>query len=264
MDFSRYEFFKVDRDRNILRVLINHGEKHNRISEKMHFELSTLFYDIASDRDSDIVVLSAAGRFFGVGGDINYMRDQCADPNIFHRSITEAKRVVYSMLECNKPIVCRVHGDAIGLAATLALLCDIVVASEDAAFSDPHVAVGLVAGDGGAVMWPQLVGYARARYHLLTGKPIAARTAAEIGLIAFAVPSKDLDKTVEGLVEELASGATKAIRWTKATINVELQRIAHSTMDVGMAYEAVSGRTADHHEAIEAFASKRKPNFKQR
>ncbi|KMS61298.1 enoyl-CoA hydratase [Sphingobium baderi LL03] len=247
----------------MLYVTIDNADRHNRVDAAMHKELSRLFYEIGEDPESDVVVLSAAGRFFGVGGDLDYMRDQIEDPNLFHRSVREAKRIIYGILECDKPIVARVHGDAIGLAATMALACDIVIADEEATIVDPHVRVGLVAGDGGALLWPQMIGYARAKYHLLTGRPLKGREAAGIGLIARAVPTAELDGAVEEIARELASGATKAIRWTKSTVNSELQRMAHSIMDIGMAYEAVSGRTHDHDEAIKAFREKRSPEFKQ-
>jgi len=260
---SEYKYFSFRRDGNILHVTIDNAAQHNRVDAAMHSELSRLFYDVGEDPDSDVVVLSAAGRFFGVGGDLAYMRDQIEDPNLFHRSVREGKRIVYSIMECDKPIIARVHGDAIGLAATIALACDIVVADENATIVDPHVRVGLVAGDGGALLWPAMIGYARARYHLLTGRPLLGREAADIGLIAKAVPADQLDAEVDGLARELATGATKAIRWTKSTVNSELQRMAHSVMDIGMSYEAVSGRTYDHDEAIRAFREKRPPEFKQ-
>jgi Enoyl-CoA hydratase/carnithine racemase len=260
---SSYDYFSFRRDGNILYVTIDNADNHNRVDAAMHKELSRLFYEIGEDPESDVVVLSAAGRFFGVGGDLNYMRDQIEDPNIFHRSVREAKRIVYSMLECDKPIVCRVHGDAIGLAATMALACDIVIADEAVTIVDPHVRVGLVAGDGGALLWPAMIGYARAKYYLLTGQPILGKEAAEIGLIAKAVSAGELDAEVEKVARHMATGPTKALRFTKSTVNSELQRAAHSIMDIGMAYEAVSGRTYDHDEAIRAFKEKRTPAFRQ-
>lgn len=260
---STFEYFSFRRDGNILYVTIDNAERHNRVDAAMHKELSRLFYEIGEDPESDVVVLSAAGRFFGVGGDLDYMRDQIDDPNLFHRSVREGKRIVYSIMECDKPIIARVHGQAIGLAATMALACDIVIADEEAVIVDSHVRVGLVAGDGGALLWPQMIGYARAKYHLLTGRPLTGRDAAAIGLIAKAVPAAELDSAVEEIARELATGATKAIRWTKSTVNSELQRMAHSVMDIGMAYEAVSGRTDDHDEAIRAFREKRPPVFMQ-
>lgn len=260
---SAYDYFSFRRDGNILYVTIDNADRHNRVDAAMHKELSRLFYEIGEDAESDVVVLSAAGRFFGVGGDLDYMRDQIEDPNLFHRSVREGKRIIYGIMECDKPIIARVHGDAIGLAATIALACDIVIADENATIVDPHVTVGLVAGDGGALLWPQMIGYARAKYYLLTGEPLKAREAAEIGLIAKAVPTAELDAAVDALARQLATGATKAIRWTKSTVNSELQRMAHSIMDIGMAYEAVSGRTYDHGEAITAFKQKRPPVFRQ-
>ena len=80
----------------------------------------------------------------------------------------EARRIVFRMLECNKPIIARVNGHAVGLGATIALLCAIIIAADHAKIGDPHVNAGLVAGDGGALIWPQLVGFARAKEYLFT------------------------------------------------------------------------------------------------
>ena len=121
--------------------------------------------------------------------------------------------------------------------------------------------VGLTAGDGGSLMWPQLVGYARAKYYVLTGEMIDAKTAAEIGLIAFAVPEAELDAKVNDIARKLARGASQAIRSSKATMNIGLKQLAHSMMDAGMAHEGLSNCTDDHGEAVAAFKAKRKPVF---
>ncbi|MGO4840489.1 enoyl-CoA hydratase/isomerase family protein, partial [Rhizobiaceae sp. 2RAB30] len=123
--------------------------------------------------------------------------------------------------------------------------------------------VGLVAGDGGAVIWPQLVGYARAKQYLLTGDFIAAPEAASLGLINFAVPESELDVAVDKWAQRLARGATQATRWTKATVNIGLKQLAASIMDVGLGYEGMSARTDDHAEAIMAMREKRAPRFER-
>ena len=122
--------------------------------------------------------------------------------------------------------------------------------------------MGLVAGDGGAVIWPQLIGFSRAKEYLLTGDLMTAQKAAEIGLINHAVPQDSLDEVTHAFCVRLLQGATKAIRWTKVTTNLELKRIAHALMDVGLSYESLSVRTADHREAINAFREKRPPKFR--
>ena len=171
------------------------------------------------------------------------------------------KKMIFGLLDLEKPVIARINGDCIGLGATLALLCDILIAVDDARLGDPHVRMGYVAGDGGAVIWPQLVGYARAKEYLLTGDLLNAKEAERIGLINHAVPRQDLDAKVNALAEKLANGATKAIKWTKTCINIPLRQLAHSIMDASLAYEALTNIGADHQEAVTAFQEKRKPKF---
>src|SRR5690606_27774781 len=124
-----------------------------------------------------------------------------------------------------------------------------------------HVSVGFVAGDGGAVIWPQLIGYARAKQYLLTGDLMTAEKAASIGLINEALDPEVLDEHVDRFADRLNAGAIKAIRWTKMATNIELKKIAHSAMDACLAYEALSNTTKDHQEAVNAFREKRAPAF---
>jgi enoyl-CoA hydratase len=111
----------------------------------------------------------------------------------------------------------------------------------------------MVAGDGGAVIWPQLIGFARAKEFLFTGDKINAVRASEIGLINRAVPADKLDAEVDAFADRLAAGATSAIRWTKVTANIALKQLAHSMMDTGLAYEALTNISADHRERVQAF-----------
>ena len=168
------------------------------------------------------------------------------------------------LLDCDKPIICRLNGDAIGLGATLALFCDVIVAADHTRIGDPHVRVGLVAGDGGALIWPQLIGYARAKQYLLTGDLVDALTAQQIGLITAAVPEADLDQTVDEWITKLTRNSPLAVRWTKATINTGLKQLAGTILDTGVAYEGMSFRSDDLGESLTAIRDKRKPNFQGR
>ncbi len=262
MDVGSFNTLTLTRRGRVLTITLNRPEALNAVDAAMHEELSRVFTAATLDPESDVVVLTGAGRAFCAGGDLLWMQDAIDRPETFEgATVDEAKRIVFSMLDCDKPILCRLNGDAVGLGATLALLCDVIIAAEDARIGDPHVRVGLVAGDGGAVIWPQLIGYARAKELLMTGDLLTAAEAARMGLINHAVPAADLDGRVDALADKLARGATKAIRWTKRTINIPLKELAHTLMDTSLAYESLSNRTEDHQEAVRAFAEKRRPAF---
>ncbi len=261
MDFASYHHIELKRRGKVLVATLNRPETRNAITPELDAELLRLFYDVDADPESNVLVLTGAGRSFSAGGDLAQMRAGVEDMTLFETGAKNGKRILQMMLDCEKPIICRMNGDAVGLGATLALFCDIIIASEDARIGDPHVRVGLVAGDGGAVIWPQLVGYARAKQYLLSGDLMTAKEAQQMGLINFAVPAAELDAKVDEWADKLAQGATKAIRWTKNVINIGLKQVLVSMVDAGFALESMSSRQPDHREAVEAFVAKRKPDF---
>lgn len=261
VDYASYKHIAFERAGRVMTVTFNRPRAMNAMTADMHEETSRLFYDLGMDQDIDIVVLTGAGKAFSAGGDIAGMREMYDDPAKFDRSIMEAKKVVFGLLDCEKIVVCKMNGDAVGLGATIALFCDIIFAADHARIGDPHVRVGLAAGDGGAVIWPQAIGYARAKEYLLTGDLVTAKDAAAMGLINHAVPAAELDERVAAFVARLAGGAMTSMRYTKSAMNIGLKQLAHSMMDACMAYEALTNRTEDHLEAINAFGEKRKPRF---
>lgn len=261
VDYDRYETIAFERRGRILEVTLNRPDVLNAVNAQLHAELARVFYDIASDPDADIILLTGAGRAFCAGGDMDWLQRAIDEPAVFEQIAVEAKQIIFGILDCEKPIVCRVNGDAAGLGATIALFCDIIIASETARIGDLHVNVGLVAGDGGAIIWPQLIGYPRAKEFLMTGKLLTGKEAAEMGLINYAVPPEELDAKTTAMVEKLANGPTKAVRWSKVAVNVGLKQLAHAMMDSSIAYEALTNFSADHQEGLNAFREKRKPNF---
>ncbi len=263
MDFSTYEAIAFSRDGRILTVTLNRPETLNAADPVLQEELARVFDDCAQDPGSDVVVLTGAGRAFSAGGDLQWMRSRTFDERAFAMEARSARTTVFSILDCPKPIIAKVNGDAIGLGATLALMCDFVIASETARFADPHVRVGLAAGDGGAVIWPQLIGFSRAKAYLLLGDTLDAAEAARIGLITLAVPSDALDEVTARYAARLAAGAQQAIRYTKIAVNLQLKQIMANVFDAGIAYEGLTMASRDHKEAVSAFIEKRKPVFGQ-
>jgi enoyl-CoA hydratase len=261
VDYERYRELEITRAGRVVTVTLNRPEVRNAINGEVHDEFGTIFADLDRDDSCDVVILTGAGDCFSAGGDLNWIYTLCGNPVMSAAAGRVSRRIQNSLLDLEKPIIAKVRGPAIGLACSLALFCDFVYATPDAAFADPHVAVGLVAGDGGAIIWPQLVGYARARRYLLTGDSIRGAQAAEIGLITEAVASEELDDVVAEMAARLTGGATHAIKFTKSSINAGLKVMANAILDRAAALETVTQMMNDNRAAIEAFLAKEKPQF---
>ena len=157
------------RQARVLTSTLNCPAQRNAVNARLHADLAMVFAAAQHDAGSDVVVLTGAGSAFCAGGDIAWMPEGVDDPAGFERTGREGKDIVFSQLDLEKPLICALNGHATGLGASLALLCDVLIAAHGAKIADLHVSVSLVAGDGRALMWPQLIGHARAKPCLLTG-----------------------------------------------------------------------------------------------
>ncbi len=269
MNYSDYEFLKVETVDRVATLTLNRPDSLNAITSRMHHEIEQIWLDLAADRDVNAILLTGAGRAFCAGGDVKGMAagklvGGGPGGDRFDRGpITAAngRRIVENMLDVEQPIIGAINGDAIGLGATLALLCDITVVSEKARFADTHVKVGVVAGDGGAVIWPLLIGPHRAKEFLMRGNFMTGAEAGRIGMVNYAVPPDQVMTRSRELAQELADGPTWAIRWSKLSVNKWLKQQANLILDASLAYEMMTFKTEDHKEAVKAFVEKRKPNF---
>ncbi len=256
-----YTRFTFERDDRVLTAAITSDHPVNGVDAAMHEELGRIFSDLQRDSESDIIILTGKGRAFCAGGDFDWFDEQISQPGKFRDIAWEAKRIVSSILDMEKPMICRMNGAAAGLGATIALLCDMIVADERALIGDPHVKVGLVAGDGGAVIWPQLIGFAKAKELLMTGDLLTAKEAQDLGLINYALPTDQIDAKVAELVAKLQGNPKWAVRWTKTVTNIPLRALAAQMMDASVGWESVSNYMDDRKEAVDAFREKRAPNL---
>lgn len=261
MNQDQYNALKFSRDGNVLTITIDSGGL-NIVTKELHDEMGRVFHDVTLDEQSDIIILTGAGKVFCAGGDLNWLAGEIKDG--FAPFVNEAqvmRRIVGGLLECPKPVIAKVNGDAIGFGASIALLCDIVIAADTARFADPHTKLGLSTGDGGSLIWPQLIGYAKAKHYLLTGDAVPAPEAERIGLISLCVEADTLDEYVEKYAARMARGAQTAIRYSKVTANIPLRQLAASLYEASIAYEGLCKHTDDYKEAVLAFKEKRRPVF---
>jgi enoyl-CoA hydratase len=196
MDYANYQALNVRREGHVLHVTFNRPETLNAFDNVLHGEFERFVHELPRDEQTHVVVLSGAGKAFSAGGDVEQMQRLVERPALMVPDATMAKRLVMGLLDVPQPVIAKVNGAAIGLGATIALFCDISFAANHAKIADPHVKVGFTAGDGGAAIWPQLIGYARAKQYLLTGDALTGEEAARIGLVNFAYPADELEGAV--------------------------------------------------------------------
>jgi enoyl-CoA hydratase len=173
----------------------------------------------------------------------------------------EARQIVDHLLDCEKPVISAVRGYAMGLGATIALLCDVVVAGRGTTFADTHVRMGIGAGDGGQVIWPLLMGVNRAKYFLMTGERIKADDAYALGLVNFVVEDERVAAKALEIAERLASGPSLAIAASKVPINKYIKMVSNLVLPLSLAMEEATMRSEDAAEAGNAFREKREPSF---
>ncbi|MFZ4516980.1 MAG: enoyl-CoA hydratase/isomerase family protein [Microthrixaceae bacterium] len=255
---------RVARDGDVLVCTIDHPDSDlNAVDATLHHELATLFRALRRERTARAVLLTGAGRAFCAGGDLAWF-PELRSTEALDALRLDARQMIWDLLDVELPVVCALNGHAMGLGASIALLCDLVVAAEGARIGDPHVRMGLVAGDGGAVIWPMVLGPARAKEHLLLGDPLTAADAERLGLVNRVVPADEVRATAMELARRLAAGPPLAVRGTKVAVNQQLRAALLASFDLSTALELSTFHSEDHAEAVAAAVEKRPPGFRGR
>jgi enoyl-CoA hydratase/carnithine racemase len=232
-------------------VTLNRPDARNAFNDPLKLAFVDVLRQLARDTDARAVVLTGAGQTFSAGGDIGNFANRYQFENRFYW-MREARLLADEMLRCHLPIVAAVNGAAVGLGCSLALMSDLVLIADDAFMADPHVGAGLVAADGGAVLWPMLVGYLRAKEYLLLGERIPAEVAVQLGLANRLVPADDLFDEAMNLAGRLAALPWQAVQETKRALNLQLQEAALRIMPMATTAESESFNT----EAVREFMNR--------
>jgi enoyl-CoA hydratase len=264
MTTDEFTTLKLARTGDVLRVTIDHPTSAmNAVDEALHHDLTALFAGLRRETRARAVVLTGRGKAFSAGGDFGWF-PALQQPGRLEALRRDAKQLVWDLLDVEIPIVAAVNGHAMGLGASIALLCDTIFMADTATIGDPHVRVGIVAGDGGVAIWPLALGPARAKQYLLTGDPLSAAEAERIGLVNHVVPAADLDAAATAFATRLAAGAPLAVRYTKLAVNKLVKDALNVAFDTSTAYELLTFHSEDHAEALAALREKRPPAFKGR
>jgi enoyl-CoA hydratase len=259
-----FENFHFSYDGEVLVVEFNrpNNDGLNMVNDSVHHEFARLFRTLSTERRARAVLLTGSDRAFSAGGEFEWFPTLQEHDGRVDELRLDARAIFYDLLDMPLPLVTAVTGHALGFGASIALLSDVVVAAESAKIGDPHVMVGLVAGDGGVVAWPLALGPMLAKRFLLTGDSIGAEEAMRLGLVAEVHP--DAEKTRAAglkLAKKIASRSPLAVQYTKQAINGWMKQTSGSAFDHGLSLEMMCVKHPDHTEAVRALIEKRKPVF---
>lgn len=251
--------FSMPADR-VLEITLYAEGKLNAADADMHRDLAYVWRDIDLDDSVNAVLVKGSGKGFSAGGDFELIESMIDDDDTLVRVWKEARDLVYNLINCSKPVISAIHGPAVGAGLAVGLLADISIVAKNARILDGHVRLGVAAGDHAAMIWPLLCGMAKAKYYLLTNKPISGEEAERIGLVSLCVADDELYSTALATAIELSNGSPSAIRWTKYALNNWL-RMAGPNFDTSLALEFMGFRQADIREGLASLKEKRAPKF---
>ncbi|MEU9242659.1 enoyl-CoA hydratase/isomerase family protein [Streptomyces sp. NPDC048385] len=246
----------VAADGDVRVVTLNRPERLNGVSEELHRRLSQVWRELAEDTEARAVVLTGAGRAFSAGGDFDHLRRHHHDAELRERSIRLDRTIQTEMIRFPLPVVAAVNGPAVGLGCSLALGCDLVLMAENTYLADPHVSVGLVAGDGGVTLWPLLTSLLRVKEYLFTGDRIPAGTAVELGLANRVVAAPQLMSEALTLAHRLAAQPAEALRATKAALAAVVEQVSRGGMEAALLAERSTMTSPDHIRIVDELASR--------
>lgn len=259
--YAAYKSLKFNRPApRILEVIMSNPGRLNSLDHEGHREMSQVWRDIDTDKETSVVLLRGEDGMFSGGGDLKLVEDMANDFDVRARTWKEASDLVYNVINCTKPVVAALEGPAVGAGLAAAMVADITVAGRTCRIIDGHTRLGVAAGDHSAIVWPLLCGMAKAKYYLMLCEAVSGEDAEKMGLVSVCVDDdKVIEKSME-ICEKLAKGAPTAIRWTKYSLNNWL-RMAGPTFDASLALEFMGFSGPEVREGYTALNEKRRPNF---
>jgi enoyl-CoA hydratase len=235
----------VEIDDGVAVVTIDRPAKANALDADMHLALTTVWRTLEHGDNAAAVVLTGRGATFCAGGDRDKWPDLANDRRYRRRRLAEARELILNMLRCELPIIAAVNGPAVGVGCSMVLACDLVVMAENAYISDPHVNAGIVAGDGGAALAPEVLPLPLARQLLFTGAKLDAATARAVHFAADVVPADEVVARAVALARRLAGQPWEALRDTKRSINLALLQRIGPALDLSSTAEGSSFDTPE-------------------
>ena len=224
-------------------VTINRPEARNAVNKALHHALAIVWDQLADDTEARAVMITGAGKAFCAGGDMEWFLELNESGAERRHLMREAKMIARNQVHCPLPVVAAVNGPAFGLGCSVALMCDYVVMGEHALLADPHVAVGLVAGDGGAATWHLFTSMLIAKQYVLLGDPIRADAALRYGLCNEIAPQDRVVDRAMAIAQRFSELPPLAVQDTKRALNMHFDRVLDGVMDYALKAEDITFTT---------------------
>ncbi len=259
-----YETIIVEKKNQIARITLNRPQALNALNETMGEELNAALKEAERGPETRCLVITGAGRAFSAGEDVSGLKERYAGgahPSLGDHLRKKYHPIILRIRNMEKPIIARINGIAAGSGASIALACDMRIASEEASLKQAFIGVGLVPDSGSSYFLTRTLGPGRALELIMTGRTVGAKEAETLGLVNKAVPTAELDKTVDEMAEKLANGPTKALGLSKRVVNQAARLELSDALEYEAQNQQIAGRTKDHLEAVRAFLEKRQPKF---
>lgn len=254
-----YQYLLVDQQDNVLIIRFNVPEKRNALILEMRHELLQVLEKAEEDENVRCIVLTGEGKAFSAGGDLSALKE--LKPLEGRKRLQSSHPLIMKLLEIEKPIIAAVNGPAAGAGFSLTLLCDLIIASDQAFFVQSFVNVGLIPDFAAMHFLPKLVGLHKAKELMFLGERISAEEAKEIGIVNRVVPADSLMDETMKLAKKLAEKAPISIGMTKKIMNQHLNRDVKVLLELEAQGQEICFQTEDFQEGARAFFEKRQPRF---
>ncbi len=256
-----YENLIYEIQEGICTITLNRPSVYNALNPELLQEITKAFTKAGADESVRVVVLTGAGeKAFSTGADLKSSIGKVTSLGDSLRN--NYNPMILSIRNLAKPVICKLNGVAAGAGCSLALACDVIIASETARMSQIFVNIGLIIDAGSSYFLPRLLGSQKAFELASTGRIIEAQECLELGLVNKVVPQNDLDKTVAETANMYAQGATQAIGLIKKVLNQSYHSTLEEILELEAQSQDIAGKTTDFVEGVTAFLQKRKATFK--